>query len=171
MFSFSGLSTTLRKIASTKTAYAHCDIPCGIYDPHVAQIAALTTVRMNQLIEALEAPGADASAQAHSAYAHAVSRYTTVKEEHAELCKKELRILWGDYFRPEHVGGAPRPSWKVLQRHEGRLQSTAEPGHASRSGPAIRHSGYSRDLLEDQGRHAGKATLPPGCGRRRAGIP
>ncbi len=107
MFSFFGLSTMLRKIASTKTAYAHCDIPCGIYDPHVAQIAALTTVRMNQLIEALEAPGADASAQDHSAYAHAVSRYTTVKEEHAELCKKELRILWGDYFRPEHVEEHP----------------------------------------------------------------
>ncbi|MGP8075773.1 MAG: superoxide dismutase [Ni], partial [Thermoplasmata archaeon] len=31
------------------TAYAHCDIPCGIYDPHEAQIAALTVLRMDQL--------------------------------------------------------------------------------------------------------------------------
>ena len=39
-------------------ASAHCDVPCGIYDPHYAQIAALTVVRMNQLIEAMEPPPA-----------------------------------------------------------------------------------------------------------------
>ena len=34
----------------TNYAFAHCDIPCGIYDPHTAQLDALTVVRMNQLI-------------------------------------------------------------------------------------------------------------------------
>jgi nickel superoxide dismutase len=32
-----------------------------------------------------------------------VERYTAVKEEHAELCKREVRIIWGDYIKPEHV--------------------------------------------------------------------
>ena len=47
----------LNRILPAEEASAHCDIPCGIYDPHLAQVAALTVVRMNQLIEALEAPG------------------------------------------------------------------------------------------------------------------
>ena len=74
---------------------AHCDIPCGIYDPHMAQIAALTVVRMNQLIEGLQSEGV--------ARENSFSRYVKTKEEHAELCKKELDILWHDYFRPEHL--------------------------------------------------------------------
>jgi len=90
-----------------RTAYAHCDIPCGIYDPHAAQLAALTVVRMNQLIESLPKPGPEASAQERDAYAHQISRYTAVKEQHAELCKHELRVIWGDYFRPEHVQQYP----------------------------------------------------------------
>ena len=50
------LSRTLRiidRVSAPGTAEAHCDIPCGIYDPHLMQIAALTVVRMNQLIDAL----------------------------------------------------------------------------------------------------------------------
>lgn len=90
-----------------RIAHAHCDIPCGIYDPHLAQLAALTVVRMNQLIQGLDVPGPDSSPEAQKAYGHALSRYTEVKEEHAELCKRELRILWGDYFKPEHVQENP----------------------------------------------------------------
>tara|TARA_B100000745_G_C20075899_1_gene367443 strand:+ start:463 stop:942 length:480 start_codon:yes stop_codon:yes gene_type:complete len=92
--------TDIKKIVKKvipEFAYAHCDIPCGIYDPHLAQIAALTTVRMNQLIEDLDSAGKDAK----------LSRYITVKEESAELCKHELRIIWGDYFKPEHLEKYP----------------------------------------------------------------
>ena len=39
------------RLIGLEEAHAHCDVPCGIYDPHAAQIAALTVVRMNQLIE------------------------------------------------------------------------------------------------------------------------
>lgn len=97
----------VNRLFSTRVAYAHCDIPCGIYDPHVAQIAALTTVRMNQLIEGLTTPVPDASPEERDAYVASLSRYVAVKEQHAELCKQELRILWGDYFRPEHVQQYP----------------------------------------------------------------
>ena len=82
---------------------AHCDIPCGIYDPISAKIAAQTVQKMVQRVQALEKPAANADATARSAYENTMSRYITVKEEHAELCKRELRILWADYFRPEHV--------------------------------------------------------------------
>ena len=79
------------KFSEPRVVYAHCDIPCGIYDPHLAQVAAHSVVRMVQLLDE------------HKDDSHAVARYTKVKEEHAELCKHEIRIIWGDYFKPEHV--------------------------------------------------------------------
>ena len=82
---------------------AHCDIPCGIYDPHLAQVGALTCIRMNQLINDLgDAPG-PGDKQKNDAWHNSLARYVTVKEEHAELVKKEVRIIWGDYFKPEHL--------------------------------------------------------------------
>ncbi|HEY7294075.1 MAG TPA: superoxide dismutase [Ni], partial [Dehalococcoidia bacterium] len=63
------------RVRSPREAHAHCDIPCGIYDPHMAQVAALTVVRMVQLIEALPAPaGGDKSAT--DMYDMQISRYT-----------------------------------------------------------------------------------------------
>ena len=95
----------LNRILPAEEASAHCDIPCGIYDPHLAQVAALTVVRMNQLIEALEAPGGGGgppSKQDHDKYVNALSRYITVKEEHGELVKREVRIIRGDFFKPDN---------------------------------------------------------------------
>ena len=82
---------------------AHCDIPCGIYDPHDAQLAALTVIRMHQLIQDLPKPATNAPASESEAYNAKLSRYIRVKDEHAEKCKHELRIIWGDYFKPDHV--------------------------------------------------------------------
>lgn len=93
----------LDRVRAPETVHAHCDIPCGIYDPHLAQIAALTCVRMNQLIAELEAPGMDTDANARKAALNSLARYITVKEEHAELAKHEVRIIWGDYIKPEHL--------------------------------------------------------------------
>ena len=63
-----------------KVAHAHCDIPCGIYDPHLAQIAALTVVRMNQLIEGLAAPTANAAPADRAAYVASLGRFVGAKE-------------------------------------------------------------------------------------------
>ena len=90
-----------------RVAHAHCDIPCGIYDPISAKIAAQTVVKMVMRIQALQKPGADDSAAAWATYENTLSRYITVKEEHAQLCKKELDILWHDYFRPDHLENHP----------------------------------------------------------------
>ena len=85
-------------------AQAHCDIPCGIYDPIAAKIAAQTVQKMVLRIQALERPdGSDPAA--YQDYVNKVARYVTVKEEHAEVCKKELSILWADYAWPNLPAG------------------------------------------------------------------
>lgn len=94
---------SMDRLSPPPVARAHCDIPCGIYDPHGAQLAALTVIRMVQLIEGLQKPDAGASKADADLYNQQVSRYTTVKEEHAKLCEHELVILWTDYFKPEHA--------------------------------------------------------------------
>lgn len=100
----------LDRASSPATVHAHCDIPCGIYDPHLMQIAALTVVRMNQLIDSLGDDAAKAKAN--------LSRYILVKEEHAELAKREARVIWGDYFKPEHLEKYPdlhQVTWDIMK--------------------------------------------------------
>jgi nickel superoxide dismutase len=89
----------LDRAVPPETVHAHCDIPCGIYDPHLAHIGALSVIRMNQLIGDLSGT--------ELADRHKLIRYTAVKEEHAELVKREVRIIWGDYFKPEHAEKYP----------------------------------------------------------------
>jgi len=101
------------------TVYAHCDIPCGIYDPHEAQIAALTVLRMDQLIGELVPPGPEMKPEERAVYVSKMSRYTTVKEQHAEKVKQEVRVIWGDYFTPDHVKQFPQTKelvWKILKQ-------------------------------------------------------
>ncbi len=83
-----------------RKAEAHCDIPCGIYDPIAAKIAAQTVQKMVLRIQALEAPGPSGEPAARQDFLSKMARYVTVKEEHAEIVKKELSILWADYGWP-----------------------------------------------------------------------
>ena len=96
------------KIKPAKVAYAHCDIPCGIYDPHLAQMAAHTVIRMVNLMQEIPNPGENPTFEQRKEIIHKLSRYTAVKEQHAELCKHEIRILWGDYFKLEHIEKYPK---------------------------------------------------------------
>ncbi|NMB87607.1 MAG: superoxide dismutase, Ni [Chloroflexi bacterium] len=84
-------------------AQAHCDIPCGIYDPHLAQVAALTVIRMVDLMTELDKSHQPGSLE----YQNSLARYIAVKEEHAELCKREVRVIWGDYIKQEHLERFP----------------------------------------------------------------
>ncbi len=94
-------------------AYAHCDIPCGIYEPTPAKIAAVTVKKMVEMINSLpkeEPPTIETK--------NALSRMIQVKEEHAALCKKELLILWSDFFKPEHLEKFPQLHevfWKAVK--------------------------------------------------------
>ena len=98
----SPLMQLLDRVSPPERVSAHCDVPCGIYDPYAAQIAALTVVRMNQLMEGVEMPPSPSRAPLNT-----LSRHIVVKEQHAELVKKEIDILWHDYFRPEHLEKVP----------------------------------------------------------------
>ena len=95
----SSLFKVLDRLSPAEEVFAHCDIPCGIYDPHLAQLAAHTVIRMTTMINDLKTSGKDET--------HQISRLTKVKEEHAELVKHEVRIIWGDYFKEEHLQKYP----------------------------------------------------------------
>lgn len=111
---FDSVSRLLDRALGIETAHAHCDIPCGIYDPHGAQIAALTVLRLNQLAANLAMPaGGDKAAM--DAYGNTIARYIATKEAHAELVKHEVRVIWGDYVRPEHVEKSPDLHNSVFQ--------------------------------------------------------
>jgi len=97
-------------LAPTATAHAHCDIPCGIYDPHEAEIAARTVARMVELIGGIE--GDDAAAR------NKFARCVRVKEDHAEKVKHEVQVIWSDYFKPEHLTANPDlhdKVWNILK--------------------------------------------------------
>ena len=96
----------------TTVAHAHCDIPCGIYDPSEAVLAARTVARMVELIGKLP-EGATAVADRNT-----FVRCVAVKEQHAEKVKREVQVIWSDYFKPEHLEKVPdlhSKVWNVLK--------------------------------------------------------
>lgn len=86
-----------------QVALAHCDIPCGIYDPHEAQMAVHTIIRMTSLIRELAVSSENPDFEERKKIISQIARLTKVKEDHAELVKAQVRIIWGDYFKPEHL--------------------------------------------------------------------
>lgn len=89
-----------------RNGFAHCDVPCGIYDPKPAQIAAATVLKMVQKLQELSLPDLKNTDEVLQ-YNNAVTRFVWTKEEHARKCKEELLILWTDYFKPEHMSVFP----------------------------------------------------------------
>ena len=88
------MSRLSRWLAPTTRVHAHCDLPCGIYDPEQARIEAESTLR---IIEKM-------AANSDSAFQ---TRGIAIKEERAELVKHHLDVLWHDYFKPEHLEKVP----------------------------------------------------------------
>ncbi len=80
---------------------AHCDIPCKIYDPSVAQVAALSVARLLDLIHEVNLINGGTSSAAQ------LSRLVTEKETEAGLVKKEVMIIWGDYFKEPQIQQFP----------------------------------------------------------------
>ena len=106
------MSALTRWLAPKTAARAHCDIPCGIYDPHGAEVAARTVARMVELIGQLDM---DSKAAADR---NKFVRYVAVKEQHAELVKREVQVIWSDYFKPEHLEANPdlhATVWNILK--------------------------------------------------------
>lgn len=97
------LLTTIDKISPLQMARAHCDVPCKIYDPSTALIAALSVVRMMDIMA--EAAGKEGASivELHNS----LSRGVTKKEEEAEKVKQEIRVIWGDYIKAPQIEKHP----------------------------------------------------------------
>lgn len=98
--------STLNAWFPATEVHAHCDGPCGVYDPSAARITAEAVLSMTKKIQALEAP-APGDAAATIAYQNTLSRYIAIKEEQAQKTKDDILILWTDYFKPVHLEQYP----------------------------------------------------------------
>lgn len=91
--------------------YAHCDVPCGIYETNTLLMAAHTIRRMAEIIDAL--PTEKPSVKDRNNFVRCVH----VKEEHAEICEEQLVTLWADFFKAEHYAKWPdlhEKIWKAV---------------------------------------------------------
>jgi nickel superoxide dismutase len=100
------LTSTVKALNPAEEVSAHCDGPCGVYDPASARIAAEAALSMTKKILALEVPDSHDQA-AMAAYHNTMARYIQIKEEQTHLAKTELLVLWTDYFKPQHLEKYP----------------------------------------------------------------
>ncbi|HRK41122.1 MAG TPA: superoxide dismutase, Ni [Candidatus Saccharibacteria bacterium] len=89
-----------RHMKLLKTAYAHCDIPCGIYETDSMLHDTDTCIKM---IEKIEGLGELDNVEKHNTFVRCVVN----KEKHADKVKHQVYVLWSDYFKPEHLEKYP----------------------------------------------------------------
>lgn len=95
------LAQAADRLVGVDTVDAHCDIPCKIYDPAPALIAALSVVRMVDILsETAEKP--DSLERTNT-----LARCIAIKEEEAAKVKDEVRVIWGDYFKAPQIEAHP----------------------------------------------------------------
>jgi len=97
------LARAFDAVSNIPSASAHCDIPCKIYDPSTALIAALSVVRLLDIM----AETADGKDPQSLEALNTIARCTYRKEEEAEKVKHEIRIIWGDYFKTPQIEAFP----------------------------------------------------------------
>ena len=83
-----------RLLAPKTVVHAHCDLPCGVYDPAQARIEAESIKMIIQKV------GENSDADFRT-------RAILIKEQRAELVKHHLWVLWTDYFKPPHFEKYP----------------------------------------------------------------
>ena len=96
-----------------RVVHAHCDLPCGVYDPAQARIEAESVKAIQEKYQGNE----DAAFRA---------RALDIKEQRADLVKHHLWVLWTDYFKPEHLEKYP-------QLHQLFWDATKEAGASKKS--------------------------------------
>ncbi len=108
------------KIFNIKPVYAHCDLPCGVYDPAQAKIEA-------ESVREIMLKYAEANEQDKI-------RAIIIKEQRAELVKYHLMVLWADYFKPEHVEKYPdlhQKFWLAIKQAS-TCKRSLDPGEAQK---------------------------------------
>ncbi|MDA8025068.1 MAG: superoxide dismutase, Ni [Actinomycetota bacterium] len=85
----------ISNIFSPRVVSAHCDLPCGVYDPAQARIEAESVKACMEKFNASE----DLTFR---------ERAVRIKEDRSELVKHHLWVLWTDYFKPAHLEAHPQ---------------------------------------------------------------
>jgi nickel superoxide dismutase len=104
------------KVIPTQIAYAHCDLPCGVYDPAQARIEAESVLKIMQKY------------QDNDDFVFR-TRSLIIKEQRADLVKHHLWVLWTDYFKPEHLEKFPNLHdlfWKATKQ-AGETKHSVDP--------------------------------------------
>ncbi len=117
----SRLLSALDRVRAPGVAYAHCDLPCGVYDPAQARIEA----------ESVKACTVKYNASEDEAFR---TRALAIREERAELVKHHLWVLWTDYFKPEHLVAHPKlhELFWTATKAAGEAKKSADPAVADR---------------------------------------
>jgi nickel superoxide dismutase len=89
------LLTLADRVSPPAVASAHCDLPCGVYDPAQARIEAESVKACMEKYAGSDDPDFK-------------TRAVLIKEERADLVKHHLWVLWTDYFKPPHVEKYPQ---------------------------------------------------------------
>jgi nickel superoxide dismutase len=82
------------RVLGVTTVSAHCDLPCGVYDPAQARIEAESVQKIMEKMKSEQDPDFH-------------TRAILIKEQRAELVKHHLWVLWTDYFKPPHLEAHP----------------------------------------------------------------
>ena len=108
---------------TVKSVFAHCDIPCGIYETDTMKHTAATCLTLAKKLAELD--------KADDDYHNQLTRIVMSKDEHAQRCKQQLYILWSDYFKPPHLDKYPdlhdKFWWAAKQCGQVRQSAQTEP--------------------------------------------
>jgi len=115
------LLAALDRFSEPATVHAHCDLPCGVYDPAQARIEAQSVKAIQERYQ-----NAEKTKSAGESVEDYRTRCLAIKEERANLVKEHLWVLWTDYFKPEHKEKYP-------QLHDVFWNATKEAGLSKKS--------------------------------------
>ena len=93
-------------VRAPRPVFAHCDIPCGIYDPELARIEAESALRAIEKYH-------DSDDEVFR------TRCIVIKEQRTDIAKHHISILWSDYFKPPHLEQFPDLhdlAWRTLKQ-------------------------------------------------------
>ncbi len=115
------------RIPFIKPVYAHCDLPCGVYDPAQARIEAESVLGIMKKYEGLDSENK--------------WRATFIKDQRADLVKQHLWVLWTDYFKPEHLEKYPdlHDLFWTATKQAGNCKKSFDPADAEKLLEQIDH--------------------------------
>jgi nickel superoxide dismutase len=109
------------KLSFIKPVYAHCDLPCGVYDPAQARIEAQSVHEIQKKYASLD---------------HEEDKWRAIfiKEQRADLVKQHLWVLWTDYFKSEHLEKFPdlHDKFWMATKQAGNCKKSVDPAEGQK---------------------------------------